>query len=235
MKTTLLITSAVKPVAKFTKFQDTEKRITATLDSILMWATIGAKKIVICDGSGYDLTKDINKISEKIKGITIECLTFENNFEKVIELGKGYGEGEIIKWALEKSNILRNENIFAKCTSKLWVKNASIAEKNFRGPFMSDIKGLIYPKMIDTRFYIADIGYYKQWLMNAHEKVNDNKKYYLEHVFLEKILESNVKKWICSPSFRIEGMSGTAEKFQQRTELKSIVRDARNTILKNIY
>ena len=116
----LLITSAINPVANYTNLKNQEERINATKKSIDFWLSIGIKKkIVLCDGSDYDLKKNFSNLIEKENQThQIELISFKNNHKNVKKLGKGFGEGEIIRKALKTSLFLKNSDFFMKCNIK---------------------------------------------------------------------------------------------------------------------
>lgn len=116
--------------------RDPDKRIRYTLDSIREWLKKSENiKIVICDGSGFDFDPLIKKIFPKA---SIECLFFLNEVDKIKKFGKGYGEGEIISYALKHSKFIIESQWFAKCTAKLWVKNFDEIIKNWNNLFYAD-------------------------------------------------------------------------------------------------
>ena len=75
-----------------------------------------------------------------------------------------------------------------KCTSKLWVENFFEISKNFNGIFLSDVQGLLRPKMVDTRFYISSKSFLEN-LMYAYLDVNDDDGRFLEHCTFIKLEE----------------------------------------------
>ena len=195
---TLLLTSCVFVSAPFVEVNDPKIRIDLTLESIRQWLRIAGKlNIVICDGSGYDFAKDT---TEEFPDIKIECIYFKNDTESVLTHGKGYGEGEIIKYALEHSEYLKGSDYFAKCTSKLWVTNFPEIISRWNNVFQCQF-GLEKPKTIrnakpasiDTRFYIINKYYYLEHFIDAYKNVNDNDGYYLEHCFKDVILDKKLR------------------------------------------
>lgn len=225
----LLITSAINPVANYTNLKNQEERINATKKSINFWISIGIKKIVLCDGSDYDLKKNFSNLIEKEnQSHQIELISFKNNHKNVKKLGKGFGEGEIIRKALKTSIFLKNSDFFMKCTSKLWVENFFEISKNFNGIFLSDVQGLLRPKMVDTRFYISSKSFFLENLMSAYLDVNDDDGRFLEHCYMRKIREKKLSGWISKKSINIVGLSGTSGKFQKRGYFKQVLRSMRN-------
>ena len=142
---------------------------------------------------------------------------FKNNDVLVAKYGSGYGEGEIIKYALSHSSILKNAAVFAKCTSKLNVNNLKKIVKNFNGQFICectfsnvrlirsffDPKALVKIKLlgIDTRFYIVKKDIYMMTFKNSYKKVRHEKKYYLEHAFYDAAVKGKLKNFIADFPF----------------------------------
>jgi len=171
-------------------------------------------QIVICDGSGFDFSEIVAK---KFPEANIECLFFENNRELVALYGKGYGEGEIVKYALENSKYLKDAQFFAKCTAKLWVSNFFKCLKDAGGPFscncvFSNYKSVFKLKFehIDTRFYITNKLFFLENFASAYLNVRDQEGHYLEHCFRDVVIEKKLNK-IITPIFPIiEGVSGSS-------------------------
>lgn len=213
---TLLLTSCVHVSAPFVELSDPTRRAKLTLESIEHWLKLaGDLAIVICDGSGYDFTKEV---AQKFPHVKVECISFKNDAAAVFTYGKGYGEGEIVQYALEHSELLRRVDYFAKCTSKLWVTNFPDILSHWNKIFQCQF-GLEKPKTIknakpssvDTRFYIVNKRFYAEHFLDAYRKVRDRDGYYLEHSFKDVIL--NKKLRASSILFPIppliEGVAGT--------------------------
>lgn len=223
----ILLTSSVFVSAPFTRLVDTDDRIKLTIKSIEKWLCVSDSiKIVICDGSGFDF-KDI--VSYEFPDAHIECLSFQNDKQLVSLYGKGYGEGEIIRYALEHSVILKENKCFAKCTAKLWLNNYFIYLKKWNGYFLCDCNFMILKDVkdiridsIDTRFYIVDKKFFIDTLMNAYKNVRDSDGYYLEHSYMDIILEKKVRKFISTIPLSLGGVSGTSGLIYKETFLQKI-------------
>src|SRR6267143_669388 len=110
----VLLTSSVVVMDHSVTLKDPGQRVNYTLDSIEKWLNVSADiRLVICDGSGYDFSEIVKK---RFPERRIECLFFENNKQLVERHGKGFGEGEIIKYALRHSLFIKEADWFAKCT-----------------------------------------------------------------------------------------------------------------------
>ncbi len=198
------------------KVDDAQERAELTLFSIGKWLELADNiRIVICDGSGYDFSKDC---AQRFPAAKIECLSFKNDAAAVARYGKGYGEGEIIKHALAHSVFLRDADFFAKCTSKLWVNNFNRIMCRWNGVFgceyvfqnprsIQDIE----PELIDTRFYVVNRNFYVSNLQDAYKNVRDLDGYWLEHSFKDAIASRGLRasRFYFPESPEVAGVSGS--------------------------
>lgn len=223
----LLITSAVKVSAPFTKLKNQEIRRNELLRSIKEWYSLGVRELVVCDGTGFDFTAEITRMG--FTDLRFECFSFYNADDVVKERGKGFGEGQIIEYALARSKLIGKSNSFMKCTGKLWCENFLSIFTGFNGDFAADICLPVKRRMLDTRFYISDKTFYEKNFMSAHEEVNDKKGVFLEHIFFAAAEKNMGLKFATREPVSISGMSGTSGKFYKafpvRKALKSIWRE----------
>ena len=156
----ILLTSSVIAMDSSVALKSQESRIFHTLESIGKWGEISPNnQFVICDGSGFDFSP---LLKEHFPNLNIESIYFMNDGDLIKKHGKGYGEGEIIRYALEHSQFLQKTDWFVKCTAKLWVNNFMSCLKQWNGEFVCKAffanvfsfktTSLEY---IDTRFYIS--------------------------------------------------------------------------------
>jgi hypothetical protein len=229
----LLITSCIQPSAPLTALSNPSERLTKTVKAIGIWLNqYPGIQLIICDGSGFNFTPILQSEFPNKK---IECLFFKNNEIAVSNYGKGYGEGEIVNYALEHSQILKSSNHFAKVTSKLWVKNLDEYLQSWDRRFLispqfklSEKRNNVTLETVDTRFYIAEKSFYLEHLANAHLSVRDLEGYYLEHSFKDCLLKGGIKKFGAASPIVIEGTSGSSGKdyyplFDSRALLKEAV------------
>ncbi len=215
----VLITSAVYVDDQSVKLRCPQKRIGLTLAAVEKWIELYGKSIslIICDGTNYDFTQEIKN---KNYHQQVECLYFRNSSDKVVMHSKGYGEMEIIKFALENSKILNKSQVFSKCTARHWVINydkilINSAITQFRPyfkisyfPFSTSIIS------IDTRFYTVNRDFYCEHLMPITQEMElsaSGALHGLEEFFLAKML--NLKNqcpifYRCIPI--IAGVSGAS-------------------------
>lgn len=210
----ILLTSSVIAYDTSVRLIDSEKRTTLALESIKEWLAIDpGMQIVLCDGSGFDFSSLITKV---FPNSLIECIFFENDKNMVMKYGRGFGEGEIVKYALAHSELISKANCFAKCTSKLWVRNyhECLSEWNdnllFKGVFINAFSPFkpVELKYIDTRFYIAKTTVYKKIFENVHLGIDRDIGYGLEECFHEAIQKNKVKTCLFNTPPIICGVGG---------------------------
>jgi hypothetical protein len=228
----VLITTAVQASAPFTRLSDPSARLRETEKGLSRWLSQpGVTHVVVCDGSGFDFRPMLRDLCAGTP-VTAESLSFANDAAMVKERGKGWGEGEIVKYALTNSRILDDFSAFAKCTGKLWVPNFSDCLKGFNGTASFDFNGWLTPKFIDTRFYIAQKDFYSRHLIDAHQKVFDSRGFYLEHAFLHALRDFSPSIYVMFPTPRIRGMSGSMAAPYAQSKMKSSLRDIRSYLVR---
>ena len=205
----VLITSAIDAAAPGTKLADPAERLALTLKGIERWLQNAAvQELVVVDGSGFDYSSQLRDLNLTFRK-NIEFLSFQNNAERVRLRGKGYGEGEIVLYALTHSKTLAIAPCFAKCTGKLYVRNYRKCLAAFNGRFMSGIYGKNRIRCLDTRFYLSSRIFWMQYLSRAHFESDDPKGYYIENSYLDRLRENGIKGFTLPVPPLIEGRSGS--------------------------
>jgi hypothetical protein len=231
----VLITTAIAVSSPQTLLTDSKVRLELTVESIRRWRfTRGISGVVVCDGSGYDLSPHIDAGSPKEAGHKCEVLTFINDTAGVRTKGKGYGEGEIVMYALRHSEMLNKSPSFAKCTGKLWVENYIECARGFNGLAAFDFGGKFKPKKIETRFYMVNKEFFLSSLGGLHNKVNDADGYYLEDAFKEGLKTLRFSDFIMYPTPRIRGVSGSTGISYRPDRFKSALRDMKALFVRSI-
>ena len=197
------------------EIKDSDRRIALTLDAIRQWIRIEPDiEIVICDGSGFDFKPYVQRDFPNTK---IESLSFINSSDMTRIRGKGYGEGEIINYAITYSNFIKKGNYFAKCTSKYWVENYAECVKGFNGIFSCEkfykIRSLNKYISCQTIFYISEIGFYKKYFATCYTRVDDYQGYFLEHAFGDVLRENKIKHITFKNRPLIIGLHGSSGEF----------------------
>ena len=188
-------------------------------------------QFVFCDGSGYDVTRDL-EASGVIDTSRIEVVTFENDRGEVLAKGKGYGEGQITKYALENSAILKAATSFAKCTGKLWVDNYWSCRRSYNGTAGFSYFGFLSIHAIDTRFFIARKDFFNEMLRESYVNCDDSRGKFLENVYLDALSATDRRTWLLPVFPRIRGLSGTSGEEYQSSAFKQIGKDLAIRVLR---
>lgn len=232
---TLLVTSAINPALKSSEIGlvNPLDRLFQLCCSTICWlGTDAIKNIVICDNTlpDYDFLP-LRRLAEKL-GKNMEILTFSGNREEVKKKGKGFGEGEIIGYALENSQLIDNSSSFYKITGRIFVDNFEAihrAHLNCERVFDNPISNLRrFAKriavnlsansrhgrgMVRTVFYKCDLAFFKEKLLARNEQVNDSGRFYLEHSYFLPLIKGGFSTFTISPM--LVGFSGGSGELYQ--------------------
>lgn len=215
---TLLITGAIDInacVPKYTKLTDTGERLKQYEDSIEYairnYKTIS--NIIFCENTKFGFKeKEFVNLSRSFKK-QFEYLTFQGNYDRIQLQGKGYGEGEIIKYALMNSHLLKNSTSFVKLTGRLTVANFDmLIKKVIKKPGNYFQLPSLFRKnktnTISTVLYSTETSFYIQNLLDLYKMVDDSQRQILEFLFYRAISVHEVYNFPYYPVIR--GLSGTS-------------------------
>ena len=242
-KTCLIITSCIYPFSTFVELNDPEEREYLHAEALKKWINeSNFESIIICDNSNYIYSDELVKLA-LLKGKKLEVLSFKADQINGFLYGKGFGEGEIMKYIMQNSNLIKVHDGFFKVTGKLFVKNYSLINnvRNFDFIFSSPLIFFNSKQAVDlvfTNFYYAKIESFKQYLMDSYLNVRDNDGIYLEHVYadaLKRCKKRNKKLRIStmSPIPMIIGKSGSTGNFYSTT--KNLKTSILNILLKTFF
>lgn len=213
----LIITGCIKPHTKVKQvcLIDSKEREREYIESIEYFIKrTDIQKIVYCDNSGYDL--DCSKLIEiaKTSHKQFEYIQFEGNLKKTIERGKGYGEGEMMEYAISHSKILNSNDFIFKITGRLIVKNFNeiIDKINQSKVYLLPHSFKVSNDEIDTRFYAMPIHIYNKFFRQLYYDVDDINQHYIEHCFYDCITNNNIESYIFPRYPYIIGRSGSTGK-----------------------
>ena len=216
----LLLTGCINPNGMaMTALSNQEERKKQYIEAINYYLENTSYPIVFSENSGTDIS---NLFKKEINSGRIEYLTFPGNQNK--EKGKGYGECEIIQYALSNSKIILSsqDKRIAKITGRLiirninsitWIHNILFPRKTVFCAINSDLS---FP---DSRFIIAPDCFYHTFL-KSKEIINDSQGYYFEHALCDTIKRE--KRFPYSPFLlmpQIEGVSGSSGKIYQKEKI----------------
>jgi hypothetical protein len=233
----LLLTSSVIPTDLSGNLNDPSVRMMHTIESISEWLKMDSHiQIIICDGSGFDFS---DTVKTNFPFANIECIFFNNDAEQIKIHGKGYGEGEIIRYAIEHSKLMKTSDVFIKCTAKLWVANFHqcllqwneqfICSAYFANVFSYKKTAL---KFIDTRFYISRKDFYLNNFSSAHVQLG-NVKQSIENAFLDVIKKQKMKHIFFRTPPVICGVGGGSGKYYKSGVIRVLKDRLRNCIVRS--
>lgn len=191
-KPLLFLTACVNPKGMtFTAIQSPQIRLEQYLQAVRFYLKETPYEILLIDNSNYDFTPNFEK--EVIDG-RMEILSFDgNNYDK--SLGKGYGEGLIIKYGFEHSQMIQRHETIIKVTGRHIVKNTVPLMRvskhfNFHSkPFVAANVGLSGGYACSDIF-IASKSFYQDFFIDSMSRINDSKKIYFEHVLYQAICQN---------------------------------------------
>lgn len=215
IKHCILLTATINPGnIVFVKRREPHVRENDYLNSLKMWHKIDISSLVFCENSNYNSEK-IKNLLKNQTSLKTEYVGFNGQtFPK--ELGKGYGELLIIKYALQNSSTINNCEFVIKITGRYFIKNiqkiASILAKDKDVYVMADLKRNL--TRADSRVFGFKPSFVFNYLSKFQDMLNDSKGFYLEHALSKAILRaiSDGHKWVPLPSKPIIiGYSGTSD------------------------
>ena len=225
----IIITGTIKPNRiKDLTLRDTDERFVQYRDALLCLIELHpAADIVFCDNSNYGTDAFADITTKAIENnLNLEILSYQGSSEAIAEHGKGYGEGEIVRYVLENSRLAHDNDYMLKITGRLVVNNIStIVKRVDRDRAYFNIPNIHRRDIYDTRLYGMPIQIFRRYFIDEYKKVYDEKGYFLEHVYRDTILKNHLKVRNFPSYPRITGSSGSGGLSYEYTEWKSRIRD----------
>lgn len=238
IKIPVLLTSSVIAYDIGVALKNQKERTRLALESVEQWLSIDPLlPLVLCDGSNFDFS---SVVLRKFPRARIECLHFENNQELVKQQGRGYGEGEIVRHAVNHSKFIAEAGCFAKCTSKLWVENYLECLNSWNGELLCkgvfldvfSISRRTYFAYIDTRFYVASCSTYNKHFVDAHLQIERARGYGLEDCFYDVFAKFHLQNKLFNVPPRICGVGGGTGSYYKNTFLRDAKERLRLSLVK---
>jgi len=168
-------------------------------------------------------------------GKQLEVLIFSGDRQQVENRGKGFGEGEIIRYVFENSKLIQQCGSFYKITGRVFVSNFdAIHEAHLKSTKVFDYPvpgyGRYAKRMIahlftnsrhcrgtvHTIFYKCDSTFFKERLLNRNELVNDSERFYLEQSYFLPLIKTGFSTFKIKPV--LVGFSGSTGELYQDTD-----------------
>lgn len=227
----LLITGCINPdqnVPVLT-IKDSHVRLKQYIESIEYYIACSPfENIVFCDNSCAPEITGLADLANKYNK-RFEWLSFQGDRNRVVTQGKGYGEGEIINYAIQNSLLMRRSRYMCKITGRLIIKNIGALTK-----FIDETQIYFQPnktddgrKYINTRIYMMPIKIYLQYFKDAYIKVDDRKGVYLENTFGMMVSSNNLKykRFVMYPDYiGVSGSTGSNYKLSLYNLIKNTIK-----------
>ena len=205
-----------------------EERLEQYKKSLRFFIGSGAfSKIVFAENSNYGAKalEDLSDYARKNR-VQLEILSFAGNTVQSILQGKGYGEGEIMQYVMEHSELLKGESFFVKITGRLLVHNIrEITKKLKEQRTYFNIPNRTRKDIYDTRIYAMPVSQFREGFMSVYTQVMDDEGVYLERVYTRQIVNRGIMVYNFPSYPRIEGISGSGGTVYAYSEWKCKIRD----------
>lgn len=209
MKKVILLTACINPNGmSFTLLNNVRERQEQYINAIYYYLNNTDCPIIFCENSNTNIGPFFNTKIDRL-----EILTFSGNQDKL--RGKGFGEAEIIDYALHHSSFIQDNSIIIKITGRLIVNNICQLLKTIKCKhdfvtclFHSDLK------FADSRVFCGTVSFYKE-ILNNKDKMNDEQGVFFEHILASTVLDSSVCFVPFSEEPCLTGISGTTGKLYQ--------------------
>lgn len=193
----LIITGCinVNPDMCYVTVRNADERLSDYLKTI-KWSIESPpfSEIIFCENSNVNLDsiwefKAMDELAIK-QHKKFEYYSFLGDTETINDRGKGYGEGEIIEFVYNRSNLMKTNHSYFKITGRLLIHNIEdlrlheVAENMFCFDVLSG--------SIDTRFYRLKISDYEKYFIKCYEQVDDKNNNILEYVFYKVLMENKI-------------------------------------------
>ena len=208
-KLCLLLTACVNPDGMiFTELQNPEIRKRQYIKALQFYLKETDFPIVFVENSGTDFSL---LFKNYIDSGRLEFLCFNgNNYDR--SRGKGYGEANIIEYALQNSSIIAECNYVAKITGRLIIHNI----QDLIPVFFIPCKRLLFCDLsrgnepfIRSMIFCADKAVLHDLCIAVKFSVNDSKGIYFEHILYKIFVTKNVKSFPFAKIPIIEGDSAS--------------------------
>lgn len=225
-----VVTGTIRPSANMGQLilRDEKERLSQYIQGVRALVESEAfHKIVFAENSGYgcEAFDALQSVATEHQ-VELECLSFYGDVEQCCVHGKGYGEGEIMEYVFEHSQLLKNEPYFVKITGRLQLDNIAALSTSLRkSRTYFNIPNRTKRDIYDTRIYAMPTKQFEQCFLKEYGQVMDEEGIYLEHVYTRILKENHIKVYNFPRYPRIRGISGSGGAIYDYTEWKCKIKD----------
>lgn len=219
------LTACIQPKGMTkTVLQDANVRLQQYLEAINFYLNNYCYKILVVENTNVDLYK---YLVDPIENGQLEYLTFDgNNFDP--NLGKGFGEGLIIKYAFAHSHFIRKYNYIVKITGRHKITNLE-AILTVSEIFLGSNPNLIVCDIIPKRkvaisdCFIASKSFFELYLNENLHLCNDSMNIWFEHILfycIHQAKQENFQYLFLPFALDQRGCSGSTGRSFSKTRLR---------------
>lgn len=225
-----IVTGTIRPSSQMEQLvvRDEKERLEQYVQSIRSLIEAEAfKKVIFAENSNYgcDALEGLQIAADEHQ-VELECLSFQGNTEQACIHGKGYGEGEIMDYVFQHSQLLKNEPYFVKITGRLQVDNiTAIAARLKKTRTYFNIPNKTKREIYDTRIYGMPVKQFQEDFLKEYVHVMDGQGIYLEHVYTKILKKCGIKVYNFPLYPRIRGISGSGGAIYGYMEWKCKIKD----------
>lgn len=221
-----------------TKLQDTKTRLEQYKQALSFYLSETPYRILFVENTLYDFSSDF---SFYIHNGRLEYLTFSGNSYDP-SLGKGYGEAQIIRYAINHSLFLKSASVIIKITGRIKVKNVVdlCSSVNISNKKNVMIACNIRPskKIGTSTFFICKEEFLTRYFLPYMHEINEANHSWFEHILYESIIQCKKEKktnLIFPKPIKIEGIAGTTSRPYPKTKWTDYILSCFAAFLHNYF
>jgi len=203
----ILLTAAIKPNnVPNLKRTDPKNREKDYIDSLHKWTSLGIN-LVFVENTNYDSPE----IYSLLDNNQCEYLKYTSHIGNT---GKGYGEAEIMRFAIKHSKYISQSDIIVKATGRYFISNLNKILREVENKEEWDIVAILKRdlKFADSRMFICKKRFLTEHFEYYYDDINEEKGIFFEHA-LARAIHSCMSKGgtLMLPNQMpiFEGVSGT--------------------------
>ncbi len=224
----LLLSATINPQTNYElKLTDSKKRYFQYIDNLVnLVSKSNFKEFVFCENSLAEIPE--RELIEKLCNFywkKIEFISFKWNNELIEKYTRAYGDQEIMEYALDHSEILKNNIWFYKITWRYWVKNINDIIQAWADMENVFIKWGIWMKTVHTCFFKVSKEYFKWHFLWKYKQLKNYPNNSLEYLYYDKIKQSWINMNINNlhPIFSWEYWAGWVMDESRLMRLKTLI------------
>lgn len=218
----ILLTACINPGGmSSTRLQDTKIRLEQYKQALSFYLSKTSYKILFVENTLYDFSHDFIAY---INSGRLEYLTFAGNNYNA-SLGKGFGEAQILLYAINNSRFLKETSVIIKITGRIIVENVIQLYSMVNIPAKENVMIAcnIRPskKLGTSTFFVCKKEFLTNYFFPHLNQINDANHIWFEHILYKAIIQckKNKDKCLIFPRpIKIKGIAGTTSRSYPKTK-----------------